>query len=155
MTILYLAGPLFTLAERDFNANLSSSILEKRPDLTIILPQDEGLKFKDCDNKNEKIFVDCIASVDRADIVVAILEGSDADSGTCVELGYAHGRGKAILGIRTDFRVSEESGLNLMLPFACQELYLNTSASLDDIVDKIIDFVDRFKQWSCQQLSGC
>ncbi len=73
---------------------------------------------------------------------MAILEGADADSGTSVELCYAYSKEKAILGIRTDFRISEEKGLNLMLPFSCTELYLDTSATIDTIADEIIDFVD-------------
>jgi nucleoside 2-deoxyribosyltransferase len=76
--------------------------------------------------------------------MVAILEGADADSGTSVELGYAYSKGKAILGIRTDSRISEERGLNLMLPFACRELYIDSLANFDALVDKIIDFSDRY-----------
>jgi nucleoside 2-deoxyribosyltransferase len=144
MTKIYLAGPLFTLAEREFNARLAESIHRKRPDLIVILPQDEALKFNDYENKNAEIFQDCINAIDNADIMVAILEGADADSGTSVELGYAYSKGKAILGIRTDYRISEERGLNLMLPFACMELYLDTLANFDVLVDKIIDFSDRY-----------
>jgi nucleoside 2-deoxyribosyltransferase len=144
MIQIYLAGPLFTLAEREFNARLAESIHRKRPDLIVILPQDEAIKFKGYENKNAEIFQDCIDSIDRADIMVALLEGADADSGTSVELGYAYSKGKAILGIRTDFRISEERGLNLMLPFACMELYLDTLANFDALVDKIIDFSDLY-----------
>jgi nucleoside 2-deoxyribosyltransferase len=144
MTQIYLAGALFTLAEREFNARLAESIHRKRPDLIVILPQDNAVKFQDYENKNAAIFQDCIDSIDHADIMVALLEGADADSGTCVELGYAYSKGKAILGIRTDFRVSEESGLNLMLPFSCQELYLNTLATFNELVDKIIDFANHY-----------
>jgi nucleoside 2-deoxyribosyltransferase len=108
------------------------------------LPQVEAVKFKSHENKNAVIFQDCIDSIDKADIIVALLEGADADSGTCVELGYAYSKGKAILGIRTDFRISEARGLNLMLPFTCQELYIDTLANLDALVDKIIDFSDRY-----------
>jgi nucleoside 2-deoxyribosyltransferase len=144
MTKIYLAGPLFTLAEREFNARLAESIHRKRPDLIVILPQDEAVKFNDYENKNAEIFQDCINAIDHADIMVAILEGADADSGTSVELGYAYSKGKAILGIRTDYRISEERGLNLMLPFACMELYLDTLANFDVLVDKIIDFSDRY-----------
>lgn len=144
MTQIYLAGSLFTLAEREFNARLAESIHKRCPDLIIILPQDNAVNFKDHENKNEKIFQDCIDSIDHADIIVALLEGADADSGTSVELGYAYSKGKAILGIRTDFRISEERGLNLMLPFACLEFYLDPLANLNDIVDKIIDFANRY-----------
>jgi nucleoside 2-deoxyribosyltransferase len=144
MTQIYLAGPIFNLAEREFNTRLAEAIHRKCPDLIVILPQDNAVKFKDYENKNAEIFQDCIDSIDHANIIVALLEGADADSGTCVELGYAYSKGKAILGIRTDLRISEERGLNLMLPFSCRELYLNTLASFDEIVDKIIGFANRY-----------
>ena len=35
---------------------------------------------------------------------MALLDGQDADSGTCIELGYAHAKGKKIFGILTDSR---------------------------------------------------
>lgn len=143
--IIYLAGPLFTLAEREFNTRLANDLNNIRPDITIILPQNEALKFTNSENMLSDIFKDCIQSVDRADVVVVILEGSDADSGTCVELGYAYGKGKPILGIRTDSRISEVSGLNLMIPFACNEMYLNTKASIEDISNKIVEFITRWE----------
>jgi len=90
MTKIYLAGPLFTLAEREFNTRLVVSVHKKRPDLIVILPQDNAAKFKSHENKNAEIFQDCIDSIDHADIMVALLEGADADSGTSVELGYAY-----------------------------------------------------------------
>jgi nucleoside 2-deoxyribosyltransferase len=142
MYIIYLAGPLFTIAEREFNSQLAESIGKKRNDLIVILPQEKAVKFRNSKNKNKEIFQDCIDSINKADVIVAILEGADADSGTSVELGYAYSKEKAILGIRTDFRISEEKGLNLMLPFSCTELYLDTSATIDTIADEIIDFVD-------------
>ena len=142
MCTIYLAGPLFTLAEREFNSKLAEFIRKKRNDLFLLLPQETAVKFKNDKNKNKEIFRDCIDSINKADIIVALLDGADADSGTCVELGYAFCKGMAILGIRTDFRISEEKGLNLMLPFSCTELYLDTSATIETIADKIIGFTD-------------
>ena len=51
MTKIYLAGPLFTLAEREFNTRLVVSVHKKRPDLIVILPQDNAVKFKSHENK--------------------------------------------------------------------------------------------------------
>ena len=55
-----------------------------------------------------------IEAIDRCDAVVAILDGPDSDSGTCVEIGYARALGKPIIGIRTDFRDGEVHGINVM-----------------------------------------
>ena len=51
-----------------------------------------------------------------ADIVVAIIDGADADSGTAWEMGYATALGKPVIALRTDFRmVGMQERVNLML----------------------------------------
>jgi nucleoside 2-deoxyribosyltransferase len=44
------------------------------------------------------------AAIDRAEAVVAVLDGVDVDSGTAAEIGYAFACGKRIVGYRGDFR---------------------------------------------------
>jgi nucleoside 2-deoxyribosyltransferase len=48
-------------------------------------------------------------AIDRADAVVAVLDGPDVDSGTAAEIGYAFGRGKPIVGYRGDFRLAGDN----------------------------------------------
>jgi nucleoside 2-deoxyribosyltransferase len=64
------------------------------------------------------------AAIDRADGVVAVLDGVDVDSGTAAEIGYAFARGKLIVGYRGDFRLSadnEGSKVNLQVEFFIRE----------------------------------
>lgn len=49
------------------------------------------------------------AAIDRAQAVVAVLDGADVDSGTAAEIGYAFARGKLIVGYRGDFRLSADN----------------------------------------------
>lgn len=42
----------------------------------------------------------------RADVVLAILDGPDVDSGVAAEVGYAAALGKKVVGYRGDFRLS-------------------------------------------------
>lgn len=59
-------------------------------------------------------------AIDRAQAVLAVLDGVDVDSGTAAEIGYAFGRGKLILGYRGDFRLSadnEGSTVNLQVEY--------------------------------------
>jgi nucleoside 2-deoxyribosyltransferase len=59
-------------------------------------------------------------AIDRAGVVVAVLDGVDVDSGTAAEIGYAFARGKLILGYRGDFRLSadnEGSIVNLQVEY--------------------------------------
>lgn len=59
-------------------------------------------------------------ALDNCDIVVAILDGVDVDSGTAAEIGYAFAKGKSIFGYRGDFRLSadnEGAEINLQVEF--------------------------------------
>lgn len=107
---IYFAAPLFTAAERQFNETLSQYI--EHAGYAVFLPQNECAHA----SKNEEIFLQCIRGLDNAWCVVAVLDGSDVDSGTSFEAGYAYAKGIPIIGIRTDFRNSGDDGhCNLML----------------------------------------
>jgi nucleoside 2-deoxyribosyltransferase len=59
-------------------------------------------------------------AIARCDIVFAVLDGVDVDSGTAAEIGYAFALGKPILGYRGDFRLSadnEGSTVNLQVEY--------------------------------------
>jgi nucleoside 2-deoxyribosyltransferase len=59
-------------------------------------------------------------AIDRAQAVLAVLDGTDVDSGTAAEIGYAFARGKVIIGYRGDFRLSsdnEGSTVNLQVEY--------------------------------------
>ena len=73
------------------------------------------------------MFAFSINAIENADAVVALLDGADADSGTCIEIGYAIGKGKRVIGVRTDFRVAEDRGLNLMVANICSDLLIESS----------------------------
>jgi nucleoside 2-deoxyribosyltransferase len=47
--------------------------------------------------------------LERAHGVLAILDGTDVDSGTASEIGFAAARGIPIVGVRTDLRRSGEA----------------------------------------------
>jgi len=60
------------------------------------------------------------AAIDRCDLVFAVLDGTDVDSGTAAEIGYAFAKGKKIIGYRGDFRLSadnEGSVVNLQVEY--------------------------------------
>lgn len=111
---IYLAGPLFTKYEQDWNAQLACE-LEKLGYKTF-LPQ------RDCNNgtHNRQIFNDCVLGVDNCDVVLANVDGTDADSGTAFEIGYAYAKEKVVILYRTDFRKRADDGdVNLMLSKSC------------------------------------
>jgi nucleoside 2-deoxyribosyltransferase len=58
--------------------------------------------------------------IERADCVVAVLDGADIDSGTAAEIGFAFAKNKIIIGYRNDFRLSsdnEGSTVNLQVEY--------------------------------------
>jgi nucleoside 2-deoxyribosyltransferase len=112
---VYLAAPLFSDAERTYNATLAAH-LEKNL-FEVYLPQEAG---DDSDTRGgseqNRLFRKNLEALSESDIVVAIIEGADADSGTSWEMGYAFAAGKPVVALRTDFRrVGHHEHVNLML----------------------------------------
>lgn len=84
--------------------------------------------------------------IGKCDLVVAILDGADADSGTSAEIGYAYAIKKPVVGVRTDFRISEDRGLNLMLSHICTELVLDVTSDMHALADKVSESIKRILQ---------
>ena len=104
MTKLYLAGPLFTLAEQSFNADLARFL--KKQGFEVWPPQEYEPRPKKGEGKAKAIFRMDVEAIDWADVVIASMDGPDPDSGTAWECGYAFGKGKPVVCYRTDFRIS-------------------------------------------------
>ncbi len=119
---VYFAGPLFSAAERAWNAELAAAI--RNGGHEVFLPQDKerGLDAA-------AIFTTDVGGIDWADALVAIMDGPDPDAGTAWEVGYAYGK-KPIVLVRTDIRtgggssgpynamLTEAATIRLDLPFA-------------------------------------
>ena len=134
---IYCAGALFNLAEKRFNRELADELGTRLGDAEFVLPQERAPQFLHREDWSERMFVDCLTMIDASDAVLAILDGPDADSGTSLELGYAYARGVPIIGVRTDFRGSEDRGLNLMLANVCSTLLLEPVNELDKLADQV------------------
>lgn len=124
---IYLAGPLFTAAEREFNRRLRDLLVRFGHD--VWLPQEHEPQSRSA----RDIFLADIQGVDASEVVVANMDGPDPDSGTCWECGYAYQK-KPIVVYRSDFRKAGDAGdsaYNLML-----------IESADEVVDASCDFDD-------------
>jgi len=136
---IYWAASCFTQAERIWN-RLCARYLRKKGHL-VILPQDEAKLFPD---DPEKMAINCYTQSISSDIVVAILDGPDPDSGMSMEVGFKirdrefRNRGR-VLGVRTDFRVSEDEHLNLMFRLVDQRIYF---PSFNESYEKLCDKID-------------
>jgi len=112
---VYLAAPLFSEAERNYNLSVAGLVREHLFD--VFLPQETGDDSASRIKEDQvRIFSDNLRALKNADIIVAVIDGADADSGTSWEMGYASALGKPIIALRTDFRsAGSHEKVNLML----------------------------------------
>ncbi len=145
---LYLAGPLFTQAERAWNLALAALI--ESAGHSVFLPQVEVQAIESLDA--ETIFRIDVDGVRSADAIVAILDGADPDSGTSFECGLAFALGKPIIVVRSDFRAGGDAlpgqklaTINLMLSQAASEVVSlpDPTASLESLAKLVVDALAR------------
>uniref|UniRef100_I2Q060 Nucleoside 2-deoxyribosyltransferase n=1 Tax=Desulfovibrio sp. U5L TaxID=596152 RepID=I2Q060_9BACT len=125
---IYLAGPLFTHAERAYLSSLRDR-LRQLPDTTVTWPGD---LFDDAylatlgPGAKQHIFERCRDAIHAATHVIALLDGTQVDDGTAWEIGYAYARDLPIIGLRTDFRQAGDTAhsvANAMIECSCQAIH--------------------------------
>lgn len=74
--------------------------------------------------------------IEKARAVLAVLDGSDVDSGTAAEIGYAAALGRPVVGYRTDIRQTGEEGavVNLQVEYFIRVTGGRITSSLDEAV---------------------
>ena len=143
---IYLAASLFTYAERQWNERFAQALEGVLDGGEVVLPQEfETSSAHEEDKKHAVLFRKCVKGIDRADAVVAIADGTDVESGTAWEMGYAYGTGKPVVAVRTDFRPGAESGVNIMISRGCR-LFLDESQNVEDLPAMAKDIVRRLKK---------
>jgi len=146
---VYLAAPVFSQVQRQYNRRLAHRLRALLPRSEVVLPQDfrvgpRGASFNDR-RYLRALYRRCIEEIRGADVVVALLDGPDADSGVAFEVGFARGIGKPVLGVRTDYRQLQAKGLNVMLAEGCTEVacHFSFNENLDDLVQVIISHLEK------------
>jgi len=141
---IYLAGPLFTQAEQEWVRRLKAQILTRAAasPVEVYWPHDLFSEREIAgwgDRAKHEIFGRCREYLDRADAVVALLDGTQVDDGTAWEIGYFYSRrgpGQPIIGIRTDFRKAGDAAtarVNLMIDCSCDAIV----TTVDDLLLEI------------------
>lgn len=129
--MVYIAGPLFTPGERLYLERLAREI-DALGFSTYLPHRDAGLASGDRRNTRH-LFAADIAALDRARVIVAVLNGPDVDSGTAFEIGYAVAKGVPVLGLYEDSRISDpETGFNVMIFHSCR-IFPTTEALLSEM----------------------
>jgi nucleoside 2-deoxyribosyltransferase len=115
--LIYFAGPLFSAAERRFNADLTARL--EAMGFSVFLPQRDGVERDNPkyaaltpQERRDAIFAIDSEHVFKADILLFVLDGRVLDEGAAVELGiaYAHKAlampDKRLVGLMTDVRAA-------------------------------------------------
>jgi len=134
---LYLAAPLFSIAERDFNEKIVNNIEEY---FDVFLPQrDGGLMHDmiknglDIKEASKSIFQKDINAIINSDIVLAVLDGRAVDEGVALEIGFAFAKGKKCFGFQSDPRRLLTYGNNPMI---------------DNVLEKILEDFIQLNAWA-------
>jgi nucleoside 2-deoxyribosyltransferase len=117
-SVVYVAGPLFTPAERRCLEELAT-LIEAAGFLTYLPHRDAGLAPSDRRDTSALYEAD-LRGLQRCAAVVAVLNGTDVDSGTAFEIGYAVARGVPVLGLYEDIRVGGPHDFNVMIANGCR-----------------------------------
>mgnify|MGYP006284412239 CR=1 FL=1 len=146
---VYLAAPLFSQVQRQYNRTLAKALREALPRSEVVLPQDFRVGPSNASFNDRRYLAAlarrCRREVAEADVVLALLDGADADSGVAFEVGFARGLGKPVLGVRTDYRQLQVKGLNVMLAEGCNHVlcHFSFNEKLEDLVAKIVEHIER------------
>lgn len=138
---IYLASPLFTTPEREFNDRLAAALRARG--LEVFVPQEHPAP----EPTGHAIFHKDLAGLDVADAVVAIMDGPDPDSGTCWECGYAYATNRPVVLFRSDLRSSGDADdipYNAMLIGTADAHIELPLATVDEAADAIHAELMRF-----------
>ncbi len=131
---LYLAAPLFSEAELNYNRSLKARL---SPYFDVFLPQEDGSIFVNLvaggmsiAEASKRIF-DCdVNAIETADVLLIVLDGRAIDEGAAFELGFAFAKGKKCVALQTDPRRLLSIGNNPMIDCAVQSVFENTQSLL-------------------------
>ena len=138
MPLAYVAGPLFAEGER--------WLLERVERLLRSLGFETYLPHRDTQPSMslKAIYESHLRVLQRCDLLVAVLDGVDVDSGTAFDLGYACALGKPAVGLRTDtrgFLLRRHPGepppeVNIMVRFSL-DAYVHDLRGLEEAVKRL------------------
>ena len=129
---VFLASPLFSEAERDFNSKVAKRLRNRG--FEAWLAQESPFIHEGTSKEKEKIYEEDISALKACDVVVAVLDGAEVDSGVAFEMGYAVAIRKPVVGLKTDHRAfSKVEDINLMLEVPLIRLCNN----IDDVITEL------------------
>lgn len=137
MKKIFLAAPLFSEGDVWFDKQMVS-LMEKLGFEVFWSWRDEQelRERKELEGKDwtYKIYILNKELIDKADMMVACLDGADVDSGVAWEIGYTIANKKPVIGIKTDGKLhGKDQTVNLMI----QESVIKIVKSLKELEEEL------------------
>ncbi|MCD6427840.1 MAG: nucleoside 2-deoxyribosyltransferase [Caldisericaceae bacterium] len=120
---VYVAEPLFTPGERRYAEEIDALVRDLG--FNTYLPHRDAGVFERGKSSSRTFFENDLKELKECAFVVAILNGTDVDSGTAWEIGYAYAIGKPVYGILEDTRKPTLDLLNPMIVNSIVKIALN------------------------------
>jgi nucleoside 2-deoxyribosyltransferase len=134
---VFLAAPLFSEAEQDFNFKVAKRLREEG--FEVWFAQESSFSQNNAHKEKKNIFESCISALKASDVLVAVLDGIQVDAGVAFEVGFARALEKPVVGFKTDFRVFSVGGeVNLMLDASLVKI----CKSLEEVINSLIELQD-------------
>jgi nucleoside 2-deoxyribosyltransferase len=129
---VFLAAPLFSEAEREFNSKIAKRLRENG--FEVWLAQEAPFIQHSTHKEKKRIYEGDISALKSSEVVAAVLDGMEVDAGVAYEIGYATALGKPIVGLKTDYRAfSEMEEVNLMLEVSL----IKICKSIDELIGSL------------------
>lgn len=101
---VYLANGLFNLADYNLNQLIASNLRDKVEGIDLFVPQEADINDKNSYADSKKIFNLDFENVESSDLMIAVIDGVEVDSGVACEIGIARALDIPIIGLYTDMR---------------------------------------------------
>lgn len=127
MLKIYIAGPMFSQAELQFNETFANRL--EALGYEIFLPQRSGFRMDELlqtmapSEVSRLIFTTDYKNIKKNDIFLIILDGRVPDEGACVALGLAYASGKPCYGFKTDSRSASAGCNNPMIDGSLRHIF--------------------------------
>lgn len=101
----YLANGLFSLGDRLVNEKLAEEIRQAVPGIELYVPQENGaINDKSSYADSLSIAEADLNMLQQSDVLIAVLDGVEIDSGVAAEIGAFSMLNRPIVGVFTDVR---------------------------------------------------
>ncbi len=86
-----------------------------------------------------------VLGIEQCDFMVAVLDGTDVDSGTAAEIGWGAAKGKPVAGYRGDFRPSGDN-MGTLVNLQVEEFIYRSGGDIVTNLDDLKSLIERIKE---------